>query len=303
MRVFVTGATGLIGSLAAKRLRERGDVVLGLSRRPAGDPALVAGIEWVQGDATAAGPWQARLDGMDAVVNLVGEPIDARRWSFAHRQRMLASRIESTRRLVESMQRAERRPKALLCASATGFYGPRGEEELDEGARPGPGFLAALAQAWEAEGRKAEALGVRWVALRFAPLLSMRGGALLRLLPIFKLYAGGPLGRPRNWYPWIHEDDAIGLIQHALDRLDLSGPINAVAPGLVRMRDFTRALGKALHRPALLPVPRLVLRILLGEIGNSISPGQKVVPKVALASGYRFAHPDFEPALCSLLGP
>jgi uncharacterized protein (TIGR01777 family) len=193
------------------------------------------------------------------------------------------------------------RPAVLVCASAAGFYGARGEESLEESAGPGTGFLAQLCQRWESEARAAAARGVRPVSLRFGVVLSGRGGALARMRPAFKLFVGGPLGAADRWFPWIHEDDAAGLVLHALDTPALTGPVNAVAPGLVRMGEFAAALGAALHRPAILPVPLTALRLLLGEVAGSLNPGQKVIPRAALDAGYHFVHERVEGALAAAL--
>jgi uncharacterized protein (TIGR01777 family) len=299
MRVFVTGASGLLGRRLVERLVARGDEVRSLSRRPpTGTPS---GITHIEGDVTVPGPWQARVAGTDAVVHLAGEPLDARRWTAAQKARLLASREAGTRHVVEGMTGGDPRPRVLVSASAVGLYGARGEEELDEGAPAGSGFLADLCQRWEAEARRAEGAGVRVVSLRLAVVLSGRGGALSKLKPAFALFAGGPLGDPDAWFPWIHEDDAIGLLLHALDDDRCRGPINGVAPGAVRMRGFAQAIGRVLHRPALLPVPQAALRLLLGELATALNPGQKVIPRAALAAGYHFVHPDLDGALTAAL--
>jgi uncharacterized protein (TIGR01777 family) len=193
-----------------------------------------------------------------------------------------------------------------VSASAVGFYGARGEEELDESAAPGAGFLASLCARWEAEAARAAAAGVRTVRLRLGVVLSGRGGAVIRWRRAFRLLAGGPLGAGEAWFPWVHEEDAAGLALHALgdgdaDQAGLAGPVNAVAPGAVRMREFARALGRALHRPAWLPTPQLLLRAVLGEVATAINPGQRVVPRAALAAGYRFRHAALDDALASVM--
>lgn len=297
MRIFVTGATGLVGSLLLRRLCAAGDEVIALSRRPPDAPSRQ--VTWLTGNPTRAGDWQRHIDGVDAVVHLAGENIATRRWSAAQRDRLRTSRLESTRLLVAAMEVAARRPAVFVCSSATGYYGARGEETLDETSAPGRGFLADLCVAWEATARRAPA---RTVCLRFAVVLSRRGGALPRMLPAFKLMVGGPLGRAGSWFPWLAEDDAVGLILHALAS-PVAGPMNAVAPGLVRMREFAHTLGRVLHRPAFFPVPEPLLRLVLGEMGASITPGQRVIPAVATDSGYRFAHQSLESALAALLGP
>jgi uncharacterized protein (TIGR01777 family) len=295
MRVFVTGASGLLGTAVVDRLLGRGDQVVGLSRR-AGERR---GVEWVAGDVATPGPWQQRVGGTDAVIHLAGEPLDAHRWTTAQKARIEASRVAGTRHLVEALGGAP--PRVLVSASAVGFYGPRGEEELDENAGPGTGFLAQLCQRWETEARRAEGAGVRVVPLRLGVVLSGRGGALAKIRTAFGLFVGGPLGDPDAWFPWVHHEDAAGLLLHALDDDRCRGPMNVVAPGAVRMGQFARAVGKILHRPAVLPVPQVALNLLLGEFAASINPGQRVVPRAALASGYRFVHPAIEGALAAAL--
>jgi uncharacterized protein (TIGR01777 family) len=296
MRVVVTGASGLVGSLVLERLRGRGDQVIGVARRP---EAAAAGVEWVVGDVTERGAWQDAVAGADAVVHLAGEPLDARRWSPEQKGRLTRSRVEGTRRVVEAQARRAA-PAVLVSASAVGYFGPRGEEPLDEDSAPGTDFLAGLCQDWE-EAARASAPHVRVVCLRFAVVLSRRGGALARMLPAFKMFVGGPLGDARAWFPWIHEEDAAGLVLHALDQGTLRGPVNAVAPELVRMGDFVQALGRRLGRPSALPVPLAALRVVLGELAGSINPGQKVVPRAAVAAGYHFRHERLDSALAAAL--
>jgi uncharacterized protein (TIGR01777 family) len=299
MRLFMTGASGLIGGLLVERLLARGDQVIALARRP---PAPApAGLTWIAGDVTKPGPWQDQVGGAEAVIHLAGEPLDARRWSAEQKQRLRQSRVLGTANVVAALSRTAARPRLLLSASAVGIYGARGEEELDEAAPPGSGFLAELCQAWEAEAVRASEAGVRTVCLRTSLVLSGRGGALARMRPAFALFAGGPLGDPRAWFPWIHEEDVIGLALHALGTETLAGPVNAVAPGIVRMGDFARAMGRALRRPSWIPVPGAALRLVVGELASSINPGTRVVPRAALASGYQFRHPTLETALASAL--
>jgi uncharacterized protein (TIGR01777 family) len=302
MRVVLTGATGLVGEAALARLRQRGDDVLGVARRV---PAAREGVEWLAADLTEPGPWQAALASRapEAVVHLAGEPLDVGRWTKARKERLVRSRVETTRRIVEAIAGAAAPPRVLVCASAVGIYGARGEELLEESSAPGAGFLAELCQRWEEEAGRASHAGVRTVSLRFAPVLSRRGGALPRMARAFKLFVGGPLAAREPWFPWIHEDDAAGLVLHAVSHTGaLSGPVNAVAPEHVRMGQFADALGRALRRPAALTVPAWALRAVLGELAGSIVPGQKIVPAAALASGYQYQHPTLAGALASILG-
>jgi uncharacterized protein len=299
MRVFLTGASGLLGGLLIQRLLGRGDQVRALSRRPP-SRAPPAGLTWIAGDVTVPGDWQQQVDGTDAVVHLAGEPLAEGRWTAKRKEQLVRSRVAGTRHVVGAMVAAAARPRVLVAASGVHVYRTGGDEEVDETAALGDGFLADLCRQWEAEAGQAAAAGARAVFLRMGVVLSARGGAMDKLRLVFRMFVGGPLGNPDGWFPWIHEDDAAGLALHALGDHGLEGPVNGVAPEAVRMRDFARALGRALHRPALLPVPQLALRLLLGEMSSVVNPGLKVVPRAALAAGYRFAHPTLEGALAAL---
>jgi hypothetical protein len=296
--VVVSGASGLVGGALVRQLSERGVRVRALTRdathvRPAPD---VEAVRWNGVDA----PPEA-LRGARAVVHLAGEPIFGGLPSAARRQRMRESRIESTRRLVSALAvlPAAERPEALVCASAIGYYGERGEEPLTETAAPGTGFLAQLCVDWESEAARSEALGVRRVSLRFAVVLSRAGGALALLAPIFRLGLGGRVGSGRQWMPWVHLDDAVGLALRALDDERLAGPLNAVAPEAVRNADFTRALARAVGRPAFLPVPAFAVRAALGEVAGELLSSRHVLPARAQSTGYRFRHPLLDGALAA----
>jgi uncharacterized protein (TIGR01777 family) len=299
--VLVSGASGLVGGALVAALRARGEAVRALTRdatrlRP--DHAVEA-VVWNGLDVP-----ERALAGARGVVHLAGEPIFGGVPSAARRERMRASRVLSTRRLVEALARLPEaeRPAVLVCASAVGYYGDRGEESLDESAPPGAGFLADLCVDWEAEAAGAEALGLRRVSLRFAMLLSRRGGALALLAPIFGLGLGGRVGSGRQWMPWLHLDDAVGLALRALDDPGLAGPVNAVAPEALRNADFTRVLARTLGRPAFLPVPAFAVRIALGEIAGELLASRHVLPARAQAAGYPFAHPELAPSLRSEWG-
>lgn len=304
-RIFVTGASGLLGAQLCRARVAAGDEVWALSRHAQG--RAIAGVRWLQGDVMQAGPWLEQAAACDAVVHLAGESIAAGRWTAARKRQLLASRVDSARLLARAIAAAPRRPAVLVSASACGIYGARGEEELDEEAAPGDDFLARLCVAWEHEVRAAERADLRVVCLRFGVVLSRHGGALARMLLPFRLGVGGSLGPSERWFPWLHEADALGLLAHALEGAGtggeavLRGPVNAVAPGAVRMGEFARSLGRVLGRPALLPLPLPLLRLALGELALGLVPGQHVRPRAALAAGYRFLHPQLEPALRDLL--
>jgi hypothetical protein len=277
MRVVVAGASGLIGGALAKALRARGDEVLALPRY-----------------GTAA--WS--VEGADAVVNLAGASVAGRRWSPAYKKEILDSRVLTTRALVDAMGTAQRKPRVLVNASAVGYYGGRGDEVLDESAGPGSDFLATVSREWEAEAQKAPA---RSVQIRTGVVLSRTGGALASMLPPFKAFVGGPVGSGKQWFPWIHLDDEVAGILWCIDRDTLQGPVNFAAPGIVTMKDFAKALGRALHRPSWAPVPAGALKVLLGEFAAALLEGQRAVPKKLLESGFRFKFPEVDSALADVL--
>jgi uncharacterized protein (TIGR01777 family) len=292
MKVVIGGANGLIGSELGRALRERGDEVVRLARKPR-EPGEV---KW-DGRNLPAGT----LERAEAAVNLSGANIGARRWSEAYKKEILDSRVESTRAFVEAMRAARSRPRVFVNASAVGAYGGRGDEELTEESSRGADFLAMACKQSETEALRAEELGVRTVLLRTGVVLARQGGALKQMLPPFKAFVGGPIGKGRQWFPWIHIADEVGVILWALDGT-VRGPVNSVAPNPVRMKEFAQALGTALHRPALFPVPALVLRLGLGEMAEVLLEGQRAVPRKALNGGYRFRYGELDAALRDLLG-
>jgi uncharacterized protein (TIGR01777 family) len=289
MRVAVVGATGLIGRRLVGALAGRGDEVVALVR---GD-GEVPGARVVPWDPAVGDVPAGALDGCDAVVNLAGSTI-GRRWNEDVKRDILKSRIEPTDRLVAALGAGG--PRVLVNASAVGYYGNR-EERVDESSLPGSGFLAEVCRRWEAAARAAEAAGVRVVVLRSGIVLDATGGALASMLPPFKLGLGGAVGGGRQWLPWIHKDDQVGLILRALDDAAISGPVNCVAPGIVRQADFAKVLGHAVHRPAVAPTPAFAIRMMLGEGAQIILEGQHVVPRRALDAGYEFRFPELAAAL------
>ncbi len=291
MKVVIGGANGLIGSELGRALRARGDEVVALVRKPR-EPGEV---KW-DGRSLPAGA----LDGAEAAVNLSGANIGARRWSEAYKKEIVDSRVESTRAFVEAMRAARARPRVFVNASAVGAYGGRGDEELTEESARGADFLAGACKQSETEALRAEELGVRTVLLRTGVVLARQGGALKQMLPPFKAFVGGPIGKGQQWFPWIHMADEVGVILWALEGT-VRGPVNSVAPNPVRMKEFAQALGTALHRPALFPVPALVLRLGLGEMAEVLLEGQRAVPRKALNGGYRFRYGELDAALRDLL--
>jgi len=299
MKVTVTGATGLIGTKLVTALAARGDEVTVLSRDP--DRARAAlGVEARRWDLMAGPAPAAALEHRDAVVHLAGAPV-AQRWSAAAKADILASRETGTRNLVAGIRQADERPKVLVSSSAVGYYGARGDEPLEESAPAGEGFLADVCVRWEREALAASELGLRVVVIRTGVVLDAGGGALKTMLPPFRAGVGGPVAGGRQYLPWIHVDDIVGLYLAALDVPEWSGAVNGAAPEPVTNRDFSRALGRALHRPAVAPVPALALRLLYGEMAQIVTSGQRAVPARPLAGGYAFAHPDLDEALASAL--
>jgi len=293
MQLLVTGGTGFIGAPLCDALVRGGHELLILTRSPQTQPGR-AGVRFLPLDTDA---WQRAMAGVGGVINLAGESIAARRWGPRQKRRIRDSRVQTTRRLVDAIAAASPKPTVLVSASAIGYYGARGDEELVEADAPGSGFLTETCQAWEAEAQRAEALGVRVVRLRIGLVLGPGGGALAKLAPPFRAWVGGPVGSGRQWVSWIHRDDVIGLVEWALKRPELSGAVNATAPQPVTMATLCRKLGRALHRPSWLPVPAAVLRLVLGELADLLLTGQRVIPRLALEGGYAFRFPGLDGAL------
>jgi uncharacterized protein (TIGR01777 family) len=281
MRVAITGASGLIGSRIGDALRARGDEVVGVSLRSGTpDPATFAGL--------------------DGVVHLAGEPV-AQRWTEEAREGIRSSRVEGTRALVEALGAADPSPRVLVSASAVGYYGSRGDERLDESAAPGDDFLAQVCIGWEREAQAATDRGIRVVNVRTGVVLAKSGGALAKMLLPFRLGIGGPVAGGRQYMPWIHIDDLVGIYVAALDNETWSGPVNASAPEPVTNAAFSKALGRALHRPAVAPVPAFAIRLLYGDMAEIVTEGQRAIPARPLELGYTFAHPDLDEALADAL--
>jgi uncharacterized protein len=280
-------------------LRERGDEVTVLSRRP-DDARRRLGVEALGWRAEAEPAPVEGLAGRDGVVHLAGESI-GQRWTPESKKRIRSSRELGTAQLVTGLDQSDPRPRVLVSASAVGYYGARGAERLDEAAPPGTGFLADVCEAWEREAAAAAGLGMRVVRLRTGVLLDRADGGLARMLPVFRLGVGGPVAGGHQYISWISPEDLVCLYLSALDSPDWSGPVNAVAPEPVTNRAFARALGRALHRPALLPVPSFALRLLYGEMASVVTTGQRVIPACAIERGFEFRHATVEEALAAAL--
>lgn len=297
MKITISGASGLIGRRLLKTLGGNGHTLQVLSRHAGTNmPGNVKVFAW---DPAKGEPPAESLRDADAVVHLAGEPV-AQRWTDEVKRRIRDSRVAGTRNLVQAMAKLERKPAALVCSSAIGYYGSRGDEILPESAAAGTGFLAEVCVDWEKEAAEAAALGVRVVRMRTGLVLDARGGALARMLPPFKMGAGGKLASGRQWQSWIHVDDLVGLYKLAIETA-LAGAVNGVAPYPVTNADFTKALAAAVHRPAIFPVPAFGLKLLFGEMAEVLLASQRVQPRQAEAAGYRFRFPQLEPALADLL--
>ena len=297
MKVAVSGSSGLVGSALVPHLTAGGHQVARLVRSRAASPGEIA---WNPEAGTID---SAALEGFGAIIHLAGESIAHGRWTEAKKNRIRDSRVGSTRLLTAAIAGLSRPPQVLVCASAIGYYGDRGDELLKEDSPPGDDFLAGVCRAWEEAAEAAARRGVRVVQHRFGMILSTAGGALAKMLLPYRLGAGGPIGTGRQYVSWITLDDALGAIGHALATVTLRGPVNTVSPHPVTSREFARALGRVLHRPAILPLPAFAARLMFGEMADALLlSSQRVDPARLLSSGYHFLHPDLELALCHLLG-
>ncbi len=289
MKVLVSGASGLVGSAVVPRLEAGGHRVTRMVRR-----APRAGeVHWIP--AGALGPQS--LEGFDAFVHLAGENI-AGRWTATRKAKILNSRVQGTLTIAATLARLQHKPRVLVSASAIGYYGPRGEESLDESSGSGSDFLAEVSRQWESATDVATRAGIRVVLLRFGVVLDARGGALGKMLPPFRMGLGGKVGSGRQWMSWVALDDVAGVVEHALVTESLRGAVNVVAPNPVRNAEFTKILGEVLHRPTVFPLPGFAVALMFGEMGQSLLLGsQRVLPKKLLESGYAFKFPDLRAAL------
>lgn len=301
MRVLITGASGLLGSAVADALLARGDEVVGLTRDPDRARPKNPTVRWHAWHAGTERPPAEAFEEVDAVVNLIGEEINQRLTDEAKR-RIRESRVTASRNLLQGIEAAGHRPRVFVGQSAIGYYGDRGAAVLDEDSPSGEGFAAEIAIEWEAAERQAEAVGMRVVILRTAPVLTKHGGLLKQLALPFKLGLGGPIAGGEQFLSWIHVDDWVGLVLWALDNEDVTGAINASAPMPVTNREFSKALGRVLHRPAVIPVPKLAVAALRGrELADTVAGGARVLPRRATDLGYEFQYPELDEALRAAL--
>jgi uncharacterized protein (TIGR01777 family) len=298
----MTGATGLIGTRVVRALHRRGDSVTVLTRNTKRAeerlPESVTALRWMTEDED---DWAAAIDGADALIHLAGESIAEERWTDEYKKRMYDSRIDTANRLIDAVEKATTRPQVLISVSAVGFYGNSGEAEVDENTEAGNDFLATLCTDWEAAVHRAGEYGMRVVTPRLGLVLADDGGVLEKLLTPFKMFAGGPVGNGEQWFPWVHIEDVVGIILHAMDNERVKGALNAVAPGLIRNREFAVALGDALNRPARFSVPAFVIKLAMGELGETLLGGQRAIPRRTIESGYEFSYQTIERALTDLV--
>lgn len=302
MRIFITGSNGFVGTNLGRFLLNEGHEVTGLVRTEAKGNTLPKGTSYVVGEGTQPGKWQEAVSGHDVLINLAGVPI-FQRWTSAYKRLLHDTRILTTRNLVDAIPAERGSSVTLLSTSAVGYYGSTGDEELGESSPAGDDFLATLALDWEGEAAKAREKGVRVVITRFGVVLGRNGGALAQMIRPFRLFVGGPLGNGAQWFSWIHIEDLCRAAQFVMADKDISGPVNFTAPGPVRNRDLARAIGKVLRRPSIMPAPAFMIRLLMGEFGSVILSGQRVVPRLLQAQGFKFKFGDIEASLADLLRP
>ncbi|MGH9865736.1 MAG: TIGR01777 family oxidoreductase [Candidatus Acidiferrales bacterium] len=300
MKILISGSSGFVGSALINSLRADGYSIARLVRSgsPSQSGPAAENIRWEPptGSIDLAG-----MEGADALVHLAGAPIAEGRWTPARKQILRRSRVDATRHLVAGLAQLKQKPRVLVAASAIGYYGDRGDETLAESSAPGNDFLAQICRDWEAETAQAEKLGIRTVMLRFGIILAANGGALKRMLPPFRLGVGGRLGNGRQWMSWITLDEVMSIIRFAIESDSIRGPLNTVSPNPVTNSEFTSALASVLHRPALFPVPRAILRLALGEMADALLASERAVPQNLQSQLYHFRHPELKEALESVL--
>jgi uncharacterized protein len=300
VKILITGGTGLIGKVLAKNLLADGHQVIILTRNPAKSKNVPTGATLVAWDAKTASGWVEHANGADAIVNLAGANLD-RRWTASYKETVKQSRVDAGKAVVEAVAAATEKPKVVIQASGIGYYGPHGDEIITEASPAGDDFLAKVCKAWEASSEAVEAYGVRRVVIRTGIVLATQGGAMARLVPIFRFFAGGPVGSAKQYYPWIHLADEVDAIRFLIENPGLSGPFNLTAPNPAKNAEFVKALGKALNRPALAPAPGFVLKLMFGEMSTVVLDGQRAIPQRLQEAGYKFRFDQPEPAMRHLL--
>ena len=301
MKIFVTGGTGFVGRQLTRKLIEEGHTITVLSRNGPTNRKSVQGIDYITGDPTQEGPWQDSVAAHDAVINLAGASIFTR-WTRSARKHIRDSRILTTNNLVNALRDPKEKDIHFLSASAVGYYGFHDDDNLGETAPPGEGYLAALCQEWEAAALRAEKPGLRVALMRFGIVLGKEGGALSMMRPLFKWRLATPLGKGRQWFSWIHEEDLVRIFLYVLEKKSISGPVNCTSPAPVQNSVFTKTMAEMMGRRVFLPaVPSFIVRAVLGEFGTVLLKGQKVLPKRLIAMGFAFQFPEIRMALADLM--
>lgn len=299
MRVLITGGLGFVGTQLSKQLLQKGYQVTVVDHSPEPKPYTPREVNYVSADTTTKGPWQKEVERQDAVINLAGASIFTK-WNEQTKKLIYDSRVLTTQNAVEAI--AEKKPFVLCSASAVGYYGFHGDEELKEDAAPGDDFLARLCVAWETEANKAAAKGARVVITRFGIVLGKTGGALGQMIPAFKRFVGGPLGSGNQWFSWVHMQDLLNAFLFVFEKQDVQGPVNLCSPNPIRNKDLAKALGNVLSRPSFLKTPAFALRLILGEFGSVLLEGQRVIPDKLLKHGFVFRYPEITEALREVIG-
>lgn len=301
-KIIITGATGSIGRSLTQQLIARGDAVTVFTRNPESAKKKIADaskyFKWEYENPDA---WMNELNGVDTVVHLAGANLGAKRWNDEYKKLAYDSRILSTKNLVEAIKAVEQKPKAFICSSAVGIYGNRYDEILDEKSSAGNDFMANICKDWEKEAEKVEQYGVRRVSVRTGLVMQKDEGVLKKMLFPFKLFIGGPLGSGRQWFPWIHIDDIVGIYMQAIDNEKVSGAINGASPGIVTMKEFSKSLGKILKRPSVFPVPKFIMKIAAGEVAEFAVMSQRTSVEKIITAGYEFKFENLEEALRNLI--
>lgn len=301
-RIVITGATGLIGRKVVSALSQREDEVVSFSRNTEKAKSLIPSAKkFVEWDYRKPENWQSHLENVDAVIHLAGSNLFAKRWNNDFKREILDSRQGSTKKLVDAIISCIKKPKVFITASGIDYYGNTGNKLVDENSPAGNDFLADVCKVWESEAKQVESVGVRSVQVRTGLILSKDDGALKQMLPPFKFFIGGPLGNGKQWASWLHIDDIVGIYLHAIDNQNLNGAVNAVSPNPVKMNEFASTLGKVLNRPSLFPVPKFVLKLVVGEAAGVITASHKIDNKKIVKSGYKFKFENLEITLQDLL--